>query len=482
VLENFTGKDWAPNPSDGFRLNTGDAPAAAGLDSSDQKGDSTTTVVPTSGSTVGERLPLTYPAVSVGGVPGEASDSFRWDLRGLTLARLDTSATVGRYTVQSAVVDTSAGRLRNASTTTPADDTDSLTVPRSLPAIIRSTAASWTAGATTPYAKALAIQNKLRNGVFSYDEQTPAAQGYDGDGVGVIAQFLKVKAGYCVHFASTMALMARLERIPSRIVVGYQPGTPAVVDGRSVFTVSSDDLHAWPELYFDRVGWVRFEPTPGRGALPAYAPLPSAGASAGASTAAPSARTSDAVPSAAPSAGAGASGGDGGAALAAFLRGAGLVALIAAILALPGLARLALRRRRLRGVAGPGGAGAAWQEVLLTSADLGVPAADGRSPRETEEVLRTAVAAELGARSALGRLRLAVERQAYGPTAQGADEADVGLVLRALGEGASRRQRIVAAVAPRSLLGRLGPVATGVRVVTTGERLPLLRRSPGRWS
>ena len=66
-----------------------------------------------------------------------------------------------------------------------------------------------------------------RNGAFA-TTSTPAQQGYDGDGLGVIAKFLQVKAGYCIHFASTMAVMARIEGIPARIVVGDQPGvTPA---------------------------------------------------------------------------------------------------------------------------------------------------------------------------------------------------------------------------------------------------------------
>ena len=55
--------------------------------------------------------------------------------------------------------------------------------------------------------------------------QTPLKQGYDGDGGAVIAKFLEVKSGYCVHFASAMALMARTLGIPSRVTEGYLPGT-----------------------------------------------------------------------------------------------------------------------------------------------------------------------------------------------------------------------------------------------------------------
>ena len=78
-----------------------------------------------------------------------------------------------------------------------------------------------------------------------------------------MASFLDVKSGYCVHYASAFALMARTLDMPSRIVVGYLPGvnTSTVVDGQNVRSVLSGQLHSWPEVYFDGIGWVAFEPT-----------------------------------------------------------------------------------------------------------------------------------------------------------------------------------------------------------------------------
>ncbi|MFX7090865.1 transglutaminase-like domain-containing protein, partial [Acinetobacter baumannii] len=40
-----------------------------------------------------------------------------------------------------------------------------------------------------------------------------------------VARFLQERTGYCVHFASAFAVMARTLDMPSRIVVGYLPGT-----------------------------------------------------------------------------------------------------------------------------------------------------------------------------------------------------------------------------------------------------------------
>ena len=84
----------------------------------------------------------------------------------------------------------------------------------------------WATARGDPYDQAVAIQDYLRSSAFSYSEKTPVEDGYDGSGMEVIDAFLQEKAGYCVHFASTMALMARELGIPSRLVTGYSPGTP----------------------------------------------------------------------------------------------------------------------------------------------------------------------------------------------------------------------------------------------------------------
>ena len=115
----------------------------------------------------------------------------------------------------------------------------------------------------------MAIQRYLRSAEFTYSLQSPVQGGYDGNGLSVLADFLTQKSGYCIHFASAMAVMARLEGIPSRIAVGYAPGRPTgatvSVAGQGAlpeYEVDARDAHAWPELYFQGLGWVPFEPTP----------------------------------------------------------------------------------------------------------------------------------------------------------------------------------------------------------------------------
>ncbi len=64
--------------------------------------------------------------------------------------------------------------------------------------------------------------------------------------------------GFCTHFATAFVLLARAEGIPARYVQGY-----SVLSEAKNFSIQSDRAHAWCEAYFDGIGWVGFEPTPG---------------------------------------------------------------------------------------------------------------------------------------------------------------------------------------------------------------------------
>jgi hypothetical protein len=255
-----------------------------------------------------------------------------------------------------------------------------------------------------------------------------------------------------------MAVMARLEGIPARVVVGYQPGERTVVDGRALYSVTSDDLHAWPELFFDRLGWVRFEPTPGRGVVPSYAPQPksSSGAQNLPGKSAPASTTPTAAPSSTPTVAAG--GGTGHRSdpvLPGVLRGVGVAALVALLALLPAGLRRTVRRRRLSRVTRGAPAEVGWQEIVDTGWDLGVPPPRGVSLRAAEAALRRDLASAPAATAALTRVREAYERQAYGGRPERVAVADVDAVLTTLHDTAPLGIRIRAALAPRSLLGTL---------------------------
>jgi transglutaminase-like putative cysteine protease len=61
--------------------------------------------------------------------------------------------------------------------------------------------------------------------------------------------------GTSEQFAASFALLARLTGLPSRVVVGFD-----VPKGGG--TVTAGDAIAWPEVLFDDLGWVPFDPMP----------------------------------------------------------------------------------------------------------------------------------------------------------------------------------------------------------------------------
>ncbi|MBK1788617.1 transglutaminase family protein [Prauserella cavernicola] len=123
-----------------------------------------------------------------------------------------------------------------------------------------------TEGATNNFDRAEAIWRYFgaENG-FVYDTETAPVTDPDA-----LADFvLNGKRGFCEQYASSMAVMLRAIGIPSRVAIGFTTGYPTG-EGR---TITSQDAHAWVEVYFGDRGWVTFDPTPlsdGRGYVPPY--------------------------------------------------------------------------------------------------------------------------------------------------------------------------------------------------------------------
>lgn len=70
---------------------------------------------------------------------------------------------------------------------------------------------------------------------------------------------LESQEGYCTHYATAFTLLARAMGYPVRMAQGYY----FVRNGADNVMVTSSMAHAWPEVYFENVGWISFEPTPG---------------------------------------------------------------------------------------------------------------------------------------------------------------------------------------------------------------------------
>ena len=211
------------------------------------------------------RLPLPYPVTKVA-IDGD----WRWDADTFDVftAESDGNAQGTEYTATSLNISPTATVLRDADQPRESLETY-LALPSDTQDLLTPITADVVAGEPTSYDKALAIQNWFRED-FEYSLDTAAGNGTDA----LQSFLLDDRSGYCEQFSTSMALMARAVGIPSRVQVGFTPGE-RLDDG--TWEVTTHDAHAWPELWFEGVGWVRFEPTPGGGdggATPGYAPPP----------------------------------------------------------------------------------------------------------------------------------------------------------------------------------------------------------------
>ncbi|WP_455138011.1 transglutaminase family protein, partial [Thermophilibacter sp.] len=96
------------------------------------------------------------------------------------------------------------------------------------------------------------------DGSFTYSLDAPGGDGQDN--LAAIGEFLRTKSGYCTHYATAFALLARELGVPSRVVLGYAPGGGA--DESGTYTVTMRQLHAWAEVWVDGIGWVGVDVTP----------------------------------------------------------------------------------------------------------------------------------------------------------------------------------------------------------------------------
>jgi transglutaminase-like putative cysteine protease len=126
-------------------------------------------------------------------------------------------------------------------------------LPSSLPDRLVDRTDEITADAEGPYETALAIQQWLT-------ENKRYSLGVEESDWDIADAFVfALDSGYCVYFATAMAVMLRTQGVPSRFVVGYAPGQR--VDDNQ-WLVRGYHSHAWVEVYFADVGWVTFDPTP----------------------------------------------------------------------------------------------------------------------------------------------------------------------------------------------------------------------------
>jgi TgpA N-terminal domain/Transglutaminase-like superfamily len=307
----------------------------------------------------------------------------------------------------------------------------------------------------TPYQRVMSIYDYFtdKDNGFTYDLTT--TPGTSGD---QLADFLQNKQGYCEQYAGAMGVLVRAAHVPARVVLGYTTGQKHGNER----VITTDDAHAWVEVWFAGLGWVPFDPTPigdGRAATMAWAPRADA-----TQQAAPTAPTAAPVPTPQPTTApsqlpkeqdyvpvdlAG-SRSDGAPTTRYVVAGTALV--LVALALTPALGRRRQRARRLS----DGRPAALWDELLAVLADLGLPAGHTGTARQMARRLTEHIGGgDPDALAAVGTLTLAEEQSVYAPVAA-ADPAELRtalrLVSRALGRSVGRRQRVLAVLLPASTI------------------------------
>ena len=245
------------------------------------------------------------------------------------------------------------------------------------------------------------------------------------------------------------------------MTIGFLPGT----ETKGVRTVVAADAHAWPELYLGGIGWTRFEPTPSRGAPPAYAipPRPPGTAANGdpkgtATAPAPRAAARKDLGNSPTGKSTGTKVGVSPASVLQWLTRGWGPALFGALIGLLGslvvpTAALWRRRRRL-GAARTAAERIEVQWELLTSSlgDLGITPEPSRTPRQQRAYYDGEAFLDVEASQALGRVVQTLERSRYAqspPPPHGVG-ADARHVLRAAAATRRGTDRLRAAMWPSS--------------------------------
>jgi transglutaminase-like putative cysteine protease len=477
VLDTFTGETWKPSGRDipVEQQAQGRLPRPPGLDADVARSEDDYELDLTSAFD-STWLPTPYPVSTIETDGDWRYDADTFDFVSATEGQTAAGAT---YSLSALDVAPTVDDLVDAGPSPESVFTPYTDLPSDLPDSVPDLARRLTDGLESRFEKAVRLQRWFReDGGFTYSLERAAGNGTE-DLVGFLGTGPGSRVGYCEQFAAAMAVMGRTLGIPSRVAVGFL--RPQQV-GEQVYVYSAHDLHAWPEMYFDGVGWVRFEPTPAARAtgVPGYttgqvsAPEPVDTPSGAVPNQTPDAELPSRQPDAGAAAGSDGDTGSGGLG-AGLLLGLG----VAAVVASPFLLRTAVRRRRWASASTPAEvAEAGWAELRDSVLDLRLPWDDAETLRtrargvvshfgepdwdESQSHVRARMRgaeADPEATQALERLVEDVERARYArvsTAASGRDEAavaaDVRTCVEALHAGAAKKTRHRAAVLPASLV------------------------------
>ncbi|SNR35839.1 DUF3488 and transglutaminase-like domain-containing protein [Actinomadura mexicana] len=230
------------------------------------------------------------------------------------------------------------------------------------------------AGDGTAHQRASRLAGYLRES-YTFKAGAPGGHGYAELAKLLVTPGRRGGGATSEQFASAFAVLARAAGLPSRVAVGFGPGS-----GDRDRVVRTGDAVAWGEIYFRDLGWVPYDPNPRERSQAS----PQAGS--GQQIEEGDAQSDD--PDAqglGDQGGAGGGGRPGSGSRTESLLVLPAVALLAFLLGAPLLG--AIRLRRLHRGTAPDRIRAAWTEVLVATRVAGLPVPASATPVEMAERL-----------------------------------------------------------------------------------------------
>ncbi|MEU4779305.1 transglutaminaseTgpA domain-containing protein, partial [Micromonospora sp. NPDC023633] len=224
----------------------------------------------------GRILPATAPApdstvetvrqeISVAGLSGRLLPAVATP-REVTGARVAYDPTTGtlirpegltpglRYSVTSAMETPDANLLGTADVPAGEEVARVLRVADGVPDPLRRLAAQLAESNGAPYARAAAVEQFLAEH-YRLVADAPSGHAYPNLNFFLFGpRDAGGQRGTSEQFAAAFAVLGRLTGLPTRVVVGFR----AAGDG----PVRAGDAYAWPEVLFEGLGWVPFDPLP----------------------------------------------------------------------------------------------------------------------------------------------------------------------------------------------------------------------------
>lgn len=262
ALQTYTGTGWVSAPSRVVRLRFGQTIPASLRAQAGPAANTPEHTVTERVEVVGKSYPILFGGYQVTKVAMQGHGStYRFNVSTDTISagtvRPGATYTVTTQMPDPTVAELAAVRDGNLAYAFAPD----LQLPASLPERDRRLAEQITAGKVGTYAKVEAIIQYLQS------HETYDTQGipYLQPGQDFVDQFLFVThRGYCDHFSSALAVLARAVGIPSRWVQGYVtvPADPNYHGKTHEYVLRGTDAHSWAEIWFAGYGWIPMEATP----------------------------------------------------------------------------------------------------------------------------------------------------------------------------------------------------------------------------